>query len=310
MFSSVIQSFLIHSHVPSILLLATLVPIIKDKLGSISSSKNYRSIAISSLVLKLIDWIFLMLFGEKFCLSDLQFAYQAGCSTTMCTWAVLETIDWYHRNGSEVFSCAMDMTKAFDLTLHSLLFMKMVKADFPVIFIRLFIFIYINQVANVRWNGELSSVFPMTNGVRQGAVLSAIAYCFYCEDLFSLLQQRRSGCWVLGRYHGIFGYSDDNWLLAPSLNALQDMLITCQEYAESHNLKFSTDSNPDKCKTKLIAFLKKQRELPSLRLCGAELPWVDKVKHLGNTISNTLDGNQLDIRVKNAKFVDKNNTIC
>ena len=308
--SLVIQSFLVHGHVTSVLLLATLVPIIKDKLGSISSSKNYRSIAISSLILKLIDWIFLMLFGVKFCLSDLQFAYQAGCSTTMCTWAVLETIDWYHRNGSEVFTCAMDMTKAFDLTLHSLLFMKMIKADFPVIFIRLFIFIYINQVANVRWNGDLSSVFPMTNGVRQGAVLSAIAYCFYCEDLFTLLQQRRSGCWVLGRYHGIVGYSDDNWLLAPSLNALQDMLITCEEYAKSHNLKFSTDENPEKCKTKLIAFLKKQRELPSLRLCGTELPWVDKVKHLGNTISNTMDGNQLDIRVKTAKFVDKSNTIC
>ena len=120
-----------------------------------------------------------------------------------------------------MFICFLDMTKAFDLTLHSLLFKKMVKAGLSVIFIRLFIFIYINQTANVRWNGEFSSVFPMTNGCRQGAVLSAIAYCFYCEDLFSILKQRRTGCWMLGRYHGIVGYSDDNWLLAPSLSALQ-----------------------------------------------------------------------------------------
>ena len=87
--SIILQSFLIHGHVTILLLLATLVPIIKDKLGSMTSSKNYRSIAISSLVLKLIDWIFLILFGVNFCLNDLQFAYQAGCSTTMCTWAVL-----------------------------------------------------------------------------------------------------------------------------------------------------------------------------------------------------------------------------
>ena len=159
----------------------------------------------------------------------------------MCTWAVLETVDLFLNNGSEVFSCAMDMTKAFDLTLHSLLFKKMVAAGFPLIFIRMFIFIYMYQVANVRWNGELSSTFTMTNGVRQGAVLSAIAYCFYCENLFALLKQRRAGCWVQGSYHGIFGYSDDNWLLAPSLNALQDMLHTCEEYAANHNLKFSTD---------------------------------------------------------------------
>ena len=123
--STIIQSFLIHGHITNILMLATLVPIIKDKLGSINVSKNYRSIAISSIVLKLIDWVFIILYGVKFGLNDFQFAYQAGCSTTMCTWAVLETVDWYLKNGSEVFTCAMDMTKAFDLTLHSLLFRKM-----------------------------------------------------------------------------------------------------------------------------------------------------------------------------------------
>ena len=88
------------------------------------------------------------------------------------------------------------------------------------------------------------------------------------------------------------------------------MLTTCEEYAASHNLTFSTDPNPDKCKTKLMAFLKKLRELPILELCGTQLPWVNKVKHLGNTISNNMDGNQLDMRVKAAKYVDKNNTIC
>ena len=139
------QGFLVHGHVTLILLLATLVPIIKDKLGSINVSKNYRSIAISSIFLKFIDWIFLILFGASFCLNDFQFAYQAGCSTTMCTWAVVETVDYFLRNGSEVFSCAMDMTAAFDLTLHSLLFRKMLKAGFPPIFLRLFIFVYVNS---------------------------------------------------------------------------------------------------------------------------------------------------------------------
>lgn len=61
-----IQGFLVHEHVTLVLLLATLVPIIKNKLGSISSSKNYRSIAISSIILKLFDWVFLLLFGCTF----------------------------------------------------------------------------------------------------------------------------------------------------------------------------------------------------------------------------------------------------
>ena len=115
--------------------------------------------------------------------------------------------------------------------------------------------------------------------------------------------------WVLGDYHGIFGYSDDNWLLAPSLGALQDMLRTCEEYASTHNLKFSTDPDPVKCKTKLMAFLRRPRELPSLLLCGVELPWVDKIKHLGNNITNTIEGNQFDIRVKSAMYIDKCNSL-
>ena len=141
--SFIIRSFLVHGYVPHVLLLARLVPIIKDKLGSQTSSKNYRSIAISSILLKIIDWVFLLLFGVNFGLNDFQFAYQAGCSTTMCTWAVVETVELFLNNGSEVFSCAMDMTKAFDLTLHSLLFKKMVDAGFSVIFVRLFRYIYI-----------------------------------------------------------------------------------------------------------------------------------------------------------------------
>ena len=111
-----------------------------------------------------------------------------------------------------------------------------------------------------------SAVFTMHNGVRQGAVLSALVYCFYCEQLFSLLERKRSGCWVNGLYLGLLGYSDDNICLAPSLPALQDMLDTCQEFAAEHNLKFSTDINPNKCKTKTMAFLKSQRALPNLRL--------------------------------------------
>ena len=115
------RSFLIHGHFTIFLLLATLIPIIKDKLGSISSSKNYRSIAISSLSLKIFDWLILDLFGASLGLDELQYAYQPGCSTVMCTWSILETVSYFTRNGSDVFVCCMDMSKAFDMMKHSVL---------------------------------------------------------------------------------------------------------------------------------------------------------------------------------------------
>ena len=201
------------------------------------------------------------------------------------------------------------MSKAFDLTMHSLMFSKMLEAGVSAIFVRLLIHIYTNLLANVCWNGDNSSNFTVKNGCEKGKVLAAIAYCMYCEELFAILKRKRSGCWIMGYYRGIFGYSDDNWVLAPSLSALQDILITCEEYAASHNLRFSTDPNPAKCKTKCIAFLTKARELPSLYLCGNPLPWVDNFLHLGNRVSNKVNGGLLDMKQKKARYIDKNCSI-
>ena len=307
--SKILQAFLIHSHVSLHLLLAILVPIIKDKLGNISSSKNYRSIAISSLILKIFDWIVILLFGETFGLDDLQFSYQAGCSASMCTWLAVETIGYFTRNGGEVFTCQADKTKAFDLVKHSVLFQKLLQQKLSRIFLRLLMVMYIHQHARVRWNGRLSDLFGLKNGCKQGAVLSGILYNFYVNGLFQRLRDLKSGCWIDLHYVGMVGYADDDWLLAPSRNALQEMLNTCEIYNKEHGLQFSTDPKPAKSKTKCIAFLKTERNLKPVQLCGNNLPWVKVGKHVGQNIADKADGLKKDILIKRAKFIDRNNTL-
>ena len=68
-----IKQFLIHGHVSAVLLLATLLPLIKDKLWDHCSSANYRSIAVSSLFLKVFDWIVLLLYVCHLQLDEIQF---------------------------------------------------------------------------------------------------------------------------------------------------------------------------------------------------------------------------------------------
>ena len=56
-----------------------------------------------------------------------------------------------------------------------------------------------------------------------------------------------------------------------------------------------------------MAFLKNQREIPNIVLCGNPLPWVDRLVHLGNIVTNRIDGGQADMDCnKAAKYVDKN----
>ena len=81
-------------------------------------------------------------------------------------------------------------------------------------------------------------------------------------------------------------------------------------YAESHNLKFSTDPDERKCKTKCIAFLKQKRELPRLKLCGNNLPWVKSGKHLGNVIDDEMNGMKTDMKAKRAMYIAKNNQLA
>ena len=55
-----------------------------------------------------------------------------------------------------------------------------------------------------------------------------------------------------------------------------------------------------------MAFLKKDRDLPNIMLCGNPLPWVKVGVHLGNYVENSYNGMARDIRVKRAKNIEKN----
>ena len=162
------------------------------------------------------------------------------------------------------------------------------------------------QYANVRWNGMYSTVFSLCNGIRQGAILSGILYCFYVNKIFQVLRKKRIGCWINNNFYGLAGYSDDNWVLAPSVDGLQEMLEEIENYCTDHNLKFRTDPDPRKCKTKCIAFLLKERPLPDVLLCRNRLPWVSKGIHLGNYFHNATHIMKDDILSKRARFIQKN----
>ena len=86
------------------------------------------------------------------------------------------------------------------------------------------------------------------------------------------------------------------------------MLKICEKYAKDHNLSFSTNANPVKSKTKCIAFGSPLKDLPAMKLCGNDLPWVASGKHLGVKIENKTTGFLCqDIREKRAQFIQRNN---
>ena len=150
---------------------------------------------------------------------------------------------------------------------------------------------YRHQHAKVKWDNIYFDGFTLKNGVKQGAVLSAILYCIYVDDLYHRLRSEK---------YGILGYSDDILLLSPNISALKKVLQTCEKFAVSHNLQFSTDLNPSKSKC--------SPKIRTLELCGHRLPWVDTIKHLGTTVSDDNDLLARDMQ-KRAAFINRNNEL-
>ena len=81
--------------------------------------------------------------------------------------------------------------------------------NFPGIFLRLLIYIYLEQSCRVRWDRTLSSSFKVKNGVRQGAVLSPTLFSLYINSLMMKLEKSGLGCHVKNHYYGSAAYTDD-----------------------------------------------------------------------------------------------------
>ena len=115
---------------------------------------------------------------------------------------------------------------------------------------RVLAFSYQEQLAWVRWGRRCtSSVFGISNGTRQGSVASPAFWSVYLDPLFSQLRKEGIGCHLAGLFMGAVGYADDVILMAPSRNAAQMMLKTCEQFAADHIISFSTNQDPVKSKS-------------------------------------------------------------
>ena len=115
-----------------------------------------------------------MLFGGQLEASDMQFGFKRGHSTVMCSLIFKEIVDHCLHHGSNVYSCLLDASKAFDRVHYGTLFRLLLKKDVPRCVIRLVFDSYIRQKACATWNKQMSEYFAMENGVEQGGVISKI----------------------------------------------------------------------------------------------------------------------------------------
>ena len=201
----------------------------------------------------------------------------------------------------------LDCSKAFDKCRFDKLFSKLISKGFPPVVVRVLVFVYEEQAGCVKLGGRKSSYFFLSNGTRQGSVLSPLLFSVYLDDLLKELRGLGLGCHIGGYWYGAMGYADDLVLLAPNREVLQRMLIICQNYAMSHNLVFSTDPVPAKSKTKCLFFCGKAGRVQypdPVQLDGKDLPWVECADHLGHCLHQVTNMDKDSQRAR-GRFINK-----
>ena len=267
------------------------------KKGNKKLASNYRPVSITSIVCRTFEKIirdhivsFLM---EHGLLSNFQFGFMKGRSTTLQLLNVLN--DWTQtmENKNSTDCVYMDYQKAFDKVPHGRLLAKLEAYNLSSEVINWIKEYLTGRSQCVEVNGKASEWLPVTSGIPQGSVLGPLLFLIYINDLPDDINS------------DVYMYADDTKLYREiktieDQRILQKDLDTLTKWSEIWLLKF----HPEKCFNLTIGI--GEGEESSYHMM------IDNVKHKMTKIEEIKDiGVIIDSNLKfekhiNAKIVTAN----
>ena len=152
---------------------------------------------------------------------------------------------------------------------------------FFIIFFFNYYFGTVNKLSALN-GGDVFLAFFISNGVRQGGILSPKLFLVYIDDLSDKLVKCKVECYIDNLCMKHVMYADDICLMAPSPAALQELIDICYYFSVQNDVFFNSS------KSYCMVFKPKSYVLscPRLYMDNQLLKHTDDIKYLGFTFSS------------------------
>ena len=239
---------------------------------------NYRPISLLPVISKLFEMHIHSLLYNSVSISDNQWGFLPGNSTTGAILSALHDWQSHLESGLDTAAVFFDLSKAFDSVPHRNLIDCLISLNVPQHLVSLISSYLFDRHQLVCVNGSFSSESPVLSGVPQGSVLGPLLFIIYVDSIARL--DVSNGTIVI--------YADDICLYRP-IKSQEDVVILQRDVnmLTSKILDLGLSLNAQKCKS--ITFSRRKNSLVvPIYISGLHIPNVSSVKYLGFHLSQDL----------------------
>ena len=259
------------------------------KKGDKHTPSNYRPISLLSIISKVMEKLISMKMWKHLNSNDLisnkQFGFRAGHSTSDALTYVSQCLTNSLNNREEARIVCLDISRAFDRVWHPGLLAKLAVLGFSGTLLDWLKDYLRNRSLKVVLNGRSSGVKIINAGVPQGSILGPLLFIIFIDDLATNLENQSILYADDATIMSFIKSREDRRSAAVSLN--QD-LKKIETWAQTWNVLFGTE----KCKATTISNRKDAvGSHPPLSFFGTILEETDSVDLLGLTLRNDLSWN-------------------
>jgi hypothetical protein len=189
---------------------------------------NYRGIAISKLILKILEHILHDKSKIEESTHNLQFGFTKGRGPDMAALCLTEAINEAADLNKTIYIVSLDTMKAFDMVNHDILLYRLYHLGIAPPIWKLFDSLLQDQSERAIWGSCISRPYPIRQGTGQGKITGAPLFKVFINPLLDQLSSIDLGFRIGNIPMGHPTCADDLLLIADSVSKVQSMCDTVE----------------------------------------------------------------------------------